>query len=92
MLGSTATRKQFLEAVKALGATVDFESERNADNLQVDAPAGFTFAENGCHTMVEPFANIGQSWKPEAYATMIKRLSYGLDKCEAENCEYCVGE
>lgn len=87
-------RKQFIAALAEYpGVTWDHESEEQADSLQIDSPKGKIFAANGCHTIVEPFANNGgQSWKPDAYAEVVRMLKHGLYDCTAMECEICQGE
>lgn len=82
------TRKQFMAVLaKYPGVTLDTEAE--SDTIILDSPKGKQFAANGCHVIVEPFANAGgQSWKPAAYAEAARMLKYGLYDCETD-CETC---
>ena len=81
-------RAQFLKVLAKYGATLDTESEEC--NLNVDAPKGKVFKANGCHTIVEPFANNGgQSWKSEAYSEAAQRVSMGLEDCPDPDCDVC---
>ena len=84
-------KQQFLRALaKYPGVTWDKESQE-AMNIQIDTPKGKVFNNNGCHTIVEPFANsAGEGWKGEAYAEAIRRLSDGLSVCETEDCDLCT--
>lgn len=72
----SATRRQFLKRVEQLGCTVT-ETE---DSILVDAPDGTSFGcEPGLTCLVAPIGWSG-SPKPEAYADLIERLSYGLEQ------------
>jgi hypothetical protein len=69
------------------GVTLDTGHERRSLNLALDAPAGKCFVANGCHSLVDPFANNGgQSWKGQAYAELAERLEFGLMDCDCEEC------
>lgn len=87
------TRKQFEgEIAKHAGVTWDHDAE-DSGQLILDSPKGKIFKANGAHCLVEQFSNTGgQSWKPEAYANMIERLSMGLEECSIEDCDSCEAE
>lgn len=85
------TRAQFLKVLSQFGATLDTECE--SFDLNVDAPAGKVFRENGCHCISESFSNnCNQSWKAEAYQTAADRVLMGLDDCEDPECDICHPE
>jgi hypothetical protein len=88
---SIMNRSQFLAVLSQYGATLDTDCE-NYD-LNVDAPAGRVFEDNGCHTICEPFKNNGgQSWKPEAYSKAALRVAMGTYDCPDPDCDVCHGE
>lgn len=58
--------------------------------LCIDTPKVKVFTTNGCHTIVVAFNNNGgQSWKPKARDEVAEQLSYGIENCEAEDCDVC---
>lgn len=86
------SKAQFEKVLAKHGATLDVEM-LDADVLQVDAPQGKVFRNNGCHTIVEQYRNTGgQSWKGEAYAYVVERIEAGLDTCEEKDCDICNPE
>lgn len=78
------TRSQFLKVLQKYDAVLDMDCEEY--DLNIDAPKGKVFSENGCHCIVEPFANnCNQSWKSDAYAEAAKRVAMGLYDCDNPN-------
>jgi hypothetical protein len=73
------------------GVTVDADSEENG-TLILDSPKGKVFKANDGHCLVEPFTNISQSWKGDAYAELAARLAYGLADCDDADGEVCHPE
>jgi hypothetical protein len=73
------------------GVTVDADSEENG-TLILDSPKGKVFEANDGHCLVEPFTNISQSWKGDAYAELAARLAYGLADCDDAYGEVCHPE
>lgn len=83
------TKRKFVTLIaKYPGVSVDTKSEENG-TLILDSPKGKVFKANDSHCLVEPFTNISQSWKGDAYAELAVRLTYGLADCEDDDCEVC---
>jgi hypothetical protein len=80
-------RAQFLKTLAEFGATLDTECEFY--DLNIDAPKGKVFKDNGCHCICEPFRNIGESWKAQAYSTAAARVELGTEDCSNPDCDVC---
>lgn len=82
-------KSTFTKLLAQYGAVID-EEMLDADMLQVDAPKGFVFKGNNCHTIVVQYRNNGgQSWLPEARKDLAETLSHGTEPCTAEDCDVC---
>lgn len=86
--------QQFRKELKKYpGATLD-EYELSLRIINVDAPQGFAWEANGCHSLTAPGAPLdfpNHLWikeRDQSFDELAQRMAYGLFECE-EDCEIC---
>lgn len=78
------TLDDVMAVAKKIGATVEWTESAT----MVDAPVGFTWrCDDGLHCLVHGH-NPRYGQKPH-YEDILERMEFGLEKCEAKDCEIC---
>ena len=81
-----ATMATVYAKVRALGATVD----RGDQRVNFDAPRGQVWVANQCHTLAYSWY---RAYGPSSFLReMLDDLQYGLEPCEAPDCDLCTEE
>lgn len=82
MSATKATWKRVREEAASMGA--DAEIGEDTGDVYVYAPRGHFWKDSGASVIVEPYETRmcgegrGQSWRGEAYASVLERMGYGL--------------
>lgn len=81
------TKKELATLAKRHNASITQESNGITHAIEVDAPDGFVFAGNGCHSIVASWGLGLESAQREDVASV---LTLGVVACEDADCEVCA--
>jgi hypothetical protein len=81
------TKKELSTLAQRFGASITQESNGVTHAIEVDAPDGFVFAGNGCHSIVASWGLGLESAQRDDVASV---LSMGVVSCEDSGCEVCA--
>ena len=77
-------------AAAKFGGTVKREQQGRSIVIEVFAPPNKLWSADGIHSLLVERSEFDTSVEyQEAYAALIRRISYGVDDCDDPECEYC---
>lgn len=77
-------------AAAKFGGTVKREQQGRSIVIEVFAPPNKLWSADGIHSFLVERSEFDTSVEyQEAYAALIRRISYGVDDCDDPECEYC---
>lgn len=89
MAEQTATRRQVMARIKALGAKF-CEGHGGWYEFNVEAPVGMVWSESGdIHEQVNAIG-YGFEKSPKFWGEVLHRMSHGVEPCATPDCEWCA--
>jgi hypothetical protein len=76
------------KAIQQAGCVLD-ESSNGDTQINIDAPAGFSFVASGTHTLVVNADRLGHA-TVEDWDDLLDRLRVGLGPCNDTDCDFCM--
>lgn len=84
-------RQKVLNKVKELDATLIERGDNVSGwDISIDTPPGFVWAGLGLHGVVAAQFN-NYPPKKELWRALWEDIKNGLEPCDIEDCEYCLG-
>jgi hypothetical protein len=78
------SKAKAIKLATALNVELDYGQFRYA-YYDIAAPKGLKFASNDSHALFAECDTMREMW-----SSLVEDLSYGLDTCDAANCEFCT--
>ncbi len=76
-------------AAKKIGAEIVCNSTTEQYDYEVLAPNGMIFSCDSIHLLVGNCFKGDPAWYEEVWKDLYDRISFGVEKCETPDCEWC---
>jgi len=86
---SNLTLNDVKRSAAKFNGTVEISKIGHDTTIYVNAPPGFVWSSEGIHCLTGGTWNYDKQWLQDVFKDLIKRINYGITKCENAECDIC---